>query len=236
MMHGPFFPAAKYIPIIISAIVDPRHPHDTAIDEHLLMRLYYVHDPMCSWCWAFRSVWNEVVKRLPDGVVAQRVLGGLAPDSEVPMPAAMRSTLQETWRRIQQVVPGTEFNFDFWIRCVPRRSTYPACRAVIAAQRQGACYEEPMILAIQEAYYREARNPSDDETLLDLATRLGLDAERFHKDLNSAETQSLLREQIGMSRKLGADGLPSLILEHNGLYRRLPYNYRDAGVILERIG
>jgi putative protein-disulfide isomerase len=93
-----------------------------------------------------------------------------------------------------------------------------------------------MILAIQEAYYREARNPSDDETLLDLATRLGLDAERFHKDLNSAETQSLLREQIGMSRKLGADGLPSLILEHNGLNRRLPYNYRDAGLILERIG
>jgi len=208
----------------------------TAIDEHLLMRLYYVHDPMCSWCWAFRPVWNEVAKRLADGVVAQRVLGGLAPDSEVPMPAAMRSTIQETWRRIQQVVPGTEFNFDFWTRCVPRRSTYPACRAVIAAQRQGASYEEPMILGIQEAYYREARNPSDDETLLDLATRLGLGAERFQSDLNSAETQSLLREQICLSRKLGADGLPSLILEQNGLYRRLPYNYRDAGVILERIG
>ncbi|MGH8522899.1 MAG: DsbA family protein, partial [Gammaproteobacteria bacterium] len=147
------------------------------------------------------------------------------------MPAAMRSTIQETWRRIQQVVPGTEFNFDFWTRCVPRRSTYPACRAVIAAQRQGASYEESMILAIQEAYYREARNPSDDETLLDLATRSGFDAERFQSDLNSAETQSLLREQIRMSRKLGADGLPSLTLEYNGLYRRLPYNYRDAGVI-----
>ena len=93
-----------------------------------------------------------------------------------------------------------------------------------------------MILAIQEAYYREARNPSDDQTLLDLATRLRLDAERFQSDLSSAETQSLLKEQICLSRKLGADGLPSVILEHNGLYRRLPYDYRDAGVILERIG
>ena len=30
--------------------------------------LTYVHDPMCSWCYAFRPVWEAVVSGLPDEV------------------------------------------------------------------------------------------------------------------------------------------------------------------------
>jgi len=41
------------------------------------------------------------------------VLGGLAPDSDQPMPEQMQRYLQQTWQRFQQVVPGTRFNFDF---------------------------------------------------------------------------------------------------------------------------
>jgi putative protein-disulfide isomerase len=56
---------------------------------------------------------------------------------------------------------------------VPRRSTYAACRAVIAARRQNPGYEEKMILAIQQAYYLEARNPADSHTLIELASEIG---------------------------------------------------------------
>ena len=42
--------------------------------------LYYVHDPMCSWCWGFRPTWLALQDQLPEGVRVQRLLGGLAPD------------------------------------------------------------------------------------------------------------------------------------------------------------
>lgn len=100
------------------------------------LHLYYFHDPMCSWCWAFSPLWNEIVKGLPDHVMAKRVLGGLAPDTDQPMPADMRDKIKGIWQTIQQTVPGTPFNFEFWEKCTPRRSTYPACRAVIAARKQ----------------------------------------------------------------------------------------------------
>ena len=111
-------------------------------------RLYYAHDPMCSWCWGFRPVWEQLTHRLPSNVRTQRLLGGLAPDNNQPMSEQTRERIQDTWRRIEQRIPGTEFNFDFWEKCQPRRSTYPACRAVIAAGRQGEKQEERMILAI----------------------------------------------------------------------------------------
>ena len=197
--------------------------------------LYYVHDPMCSWCWAFRPVWGEVVSALPEEIGVKRLLGGLAPDSDMPMPEEMRLKISGIWKLIQRKVPGTEFNFDFWEKCTPRRSTYPACRAVIAARMQGAGHEESMILAIQQAYYLEARNPSDDATLVALAGRLGLDEKRFAADLRSREVREVLNDEIWRGRAMGVSSFPSLVLEFDGGYRILQHDYLDAGRVLAQI-
>ncbi len=200
------------------------------------MKLHYVHDPMCSWCWAFRPTWREIRARLPPRIATERVLGGLAPDTREPMPEATQQYIRETWRRIEREVPGTRFNHEFWTRCRPRRSTYPACRAVIAASSRGPELEEPMIEAIQRAYYLEARNPSDNETLIALAEAMGLERERFTRDLNSAATQAELGRQIRFAGRLGARGFPSLILTAGAETRPIAYDYLDPGVVLEQLG
>ncbi len=197
--------------------------------------LYYVHDPMCSWCWGFRPVWDAVLKQLPADVKVSRLLGGLAPDCDTPMPEQMQRYLQQTWQRIQQVVPDTRFNFDFWRDCQPRRSTYPACRAVIAARAQDPAREEAMIRAIQEAYYLQARNPSDDATLIELAAEIGLNAAQLAKDLNAPATHTTLAMQIDQARRLGAHGFPSLIVDHDGELRLLRIDYREPRAILEQL-
>ena len=76
-------------------------------------RLIYVHDPMCSWCWGFRPNFLALCRQLPEKVAVSLLLGGLAPDSDQPMPAQLQSKLQDTWRRIQTRIPDTRFNFDF---------------------------------------------------------------------------------------------------------------------------
>jgi putative protein-disulfide isomerase len=94
--------------------------------------LYYVHDPMCSWCWGFEPTRRQLFAALEGRLQIERLVGGLAPDTDEPMPATMRNMLQQTWHRIAISIPGTEFNFEFWEKCQPRRATYPANRAVIA--------------------------------------------------------------------------------------------------------
>ncbi len=197
--------------------------------------LNYVHDPMCSWCYAFGPVWQELQARLPQGLEVRRLLGGLAPDSDAPMPPELREQLENTWRRIEQRVPGIRFNFDFWRRAAPRRSTYPACRAVLAARLQTAAVEEAMTAAIQRAYYREARNPSDAATLVALADELGLDAARFADDLDSEPVRTALQAEIDAARALGASSFPSLVLQLDGSRWPLPLDYLDAGAMLETL-
>ena len=205
------------------------------VNSNSSLHLYYFHDPMCSWCWAFRPLWNEIVTGLPDHVTIQRVLGGLAADTDQPMPIDLQTKLKGVWQKIQDTVPGTPFNFDFWEKCSPRRSTYLACRAVITARKQDPSYEEPMILAIQQAYYLEAKNPADLNTLVDLADRIGLDRECFIVDINSQAVNQVLMEEIEFTQKLKVNGFPTLLLENNGVLTNIRHDYQSAKMVLDQI-
>jgi putative protein-disulfide isomerase len=198
--------------------------------------LYYAHDPMCSWCWAFRPAWERITSALPEKIEVRRILGGLAPDSQEPMSPDMQLFLQQTWRNIERRVPGTRFEYRFWQDCTPRRSTYPACRAVIAAKCQAPGFEEPMIHAIQRAYYLQARNPSDAGVLVQLAGEIGLDTERFAFDSGTAQTHDRLMEEIAFGRAIGVQGFPSLVLQGRDGYRPLSYDYNDPEVVLAQLG
>lgn len=195
--------------------------------------LYYIHDPMCSWCYAFRPVWEQIQQQLPVDIRVQYVLGGLAPDSDQPMPLETRAYVQDQWHKIIQTVPGTVFNFDFWEQCQPRRSTYPACRAVLLAREQGRDCEIAMIHAIQNAYYQHAQNPSDTDTLCALAQQVGLNRDAFARDLNAETTKQALLADMALARRIGGNSFPSLFLQRDGEIRQIAHDYRKSGGALE---
>lgn len=197
--------------------------------------LVYVHDPMCSWCWAFRPALQHVLGRLPGDLKVTRIVGGLAPDSGEPMPETMKQHLAGVWRVIEKGVPGTRFNHDFWKVCVPRRSTFPACRAVIAARSQGESWDESITFGIQKAYYLEARNPSDDAVLIEVAESVGLDAERFRSDFYSDRTGEILEQEIGLARSLGISGFPAVLLRSRNRSHPIAVDYNRPEQMVSRI-
>lgn len=199
------------------------------------MKLYYVHDPMCSWCWAFHPVWQEIQSKLSVDIEVEYLLGGLAPDSEAPMSPVTQREIQAHWKTIQKQVPGIMFNFDFWRVNTPKRSTYPACRAVIAAKNQNSAIENAMILAIQTAYYLEAKNPSDRDVLIACAKNIGLDSEQFEADLLAAATQTQLMNEIRQAQRMQVFGFPSLVVKHQEKITLIRIDYNDAEVVLTRI-
>lgn len=197
--------------------------------------LYYVHDPMCSWCWAFENIRNDLFQLLPWQLQVRRLLGGLAADTNEPMPEEMVSHVKSNWRAIEARFPDLRFNHDFWKNCQPRRATWPACRGVLAARTQGHQYDQIMTQAIQQAYYQQARNPSEDATLIALAGELGLDSQRFAQTLNASSTQEHLLEEISDARKLNAVSFPALVLQTGSGLHGIAVDYQSAKPMQMRI-
>ena len=198
-------------------------------------KLYYLHDPMCSWCWGFKPTWDIVTKQLNGKIRIVFLLGGLAPDSDEDMPLQTRDYVQSNWRRIEETIPGTKFNYDFWTKCKPRRSTYPACRAVISARFQNPDCETLMISAIQKCYYLDSQNPSNEDVLVRLARELGLDAEKFRFDLRSEKVSKTLLTEISLAKSLEMQRMPSLSLQTGRELKAISINFLDADYIVEQI-
>jgi len=200
-----------------------------------MTHLYYIHDPMCSWCYAFDSVLKKIESNLPQSVNIIKIVGGLAADSMEPMPEPLASMIQTNWKGIEKTVPHIQFNFDFWNLNQAIRSTYPSCRAVLAAKQQSPHFENKMITQIQWAYYQNAENPSLNRTLINCATRIGLDNKSFIADYNSKLVNDKLQQQIQFSRQLGVSTYPSLVLEIDNQISRLSIDYNDADAVINQI-
>ena len=190
---------------------------------------------MCSWCWAFRPTWRKVLSELPCHIDVSYLLGGLAPHSNLPMPLETQKYVKDNWVKIQKVVPGTQFNYDFWTLNEPRRSTYLSCRAVISAKKQHPNFEVLMIKGIQKAYYLNAQNPSNEDTLIKIAKDIGLNEKLFKEDLKSTDVNELLLNQIQITKTMPISGFPSLVLAKEGNLERINIDYLNSNYIINQI-
>ena len=198
----------------------------------MIYTLYYVHDPMCSWCYAFKSTLEKLKKNLDSNIKIVHVVGGLAKDSDEIMPKDMQEKIENIWYEIEKVT-GTKFNHDFWKICQPRRSTYLACEATMLARYENK--EEEMINAIQEAYYQKAMNPSDATTLISLAKQIGMDEKKFEEDLKSQKIEDDLQNELNFRRSLHVKTFPSLILEYKKELYPINIKYNDYEAMLNQI-
>lgn len=195
--------------------------------------LFYVYDPMCSWCWGYQPVLESIAKVFETNRIPwTKVLGGLAPDTQEPMPLELRSAIQGYWREIEALL-GTSFNHDFWIKNTPRRSTYPACRAILIARRHGL--EDDMNREIQHAYYLNAENPSSTSVLCSLAEKLGLNPAEFAEELEAKETKEALLKEIRFARAIGGNRFPSWILKRGDECTSLPFDYKAPAALVTEV-
>ena len=190
---------------------------------------------MCSWCWAFKPTWDKVKETLLGKIELEYLLGGLAPDNNQLMSIETREYIKGNWKRIQKMIPDTRFNYDFWTSCEPKRSTFPACRAVICAKQQHLDFENLMIYGIQKSYYLEAQNPSNDDILIKIAENLGLDIEKFKMNLKSSQINEILLDEIKLIRSMDINSMPSLTLKVNGTLKGINIDYLDANYIVKQI-
>jgi len=205
----------------------------------MTLTIYYVVDPMCSWCWGFAPVWREFVSEIPESATVVDLMGGLAPDNEAPMDSATRQYVQDAWGAVKART-GAEFNFEFWGKCEPKRSTYPACRAVIAAGEQASGARSLMYDAIQRAYFLGARNPSDAEMLECVAGEIGLDQKQFTEDLASDYINRILQLELESVAKLGVSGFPTIVVKRAlggepARYDLLTAGFSDIDVLRDRL-
>jgi putative protein-disulfide isomerase len=176
--------------------------------------LIYVGDPLCSWCYGFGPELNAVRAALAERAELRVIVGGLRPYTTEPMDDALKRYLRKAWQSVANA-SGLPFNFTLLERDDFVYDTEPACRAVVTARSLRADAALPVFLSIQEAFYRDNRDPAREDTLADAAQSAGLDREAFIAGFGSEHMKQATRQDFTATRRLGIRGFPTVLLSRD---------------------
>ncbi len=172
------------------------------------MRLIYIADPMCSWCYGFGPQLAKLLARHPDAAV-DVVMGGLRPFNTQPTTAEFRAMLREHWHHVA-TASGLPFSQAALERPDFVYDTEPACRAVVTARNMDAGKTLAYLKAVQAAFYRDGRDVTRGDELADIAGECGFERDTFRMHLDSESMRIGTREEFARTQSLGVGGFPTL--------------------------
>jgi predicted DsbA family dithiol-disulfide isomerase len=185
------------------------------------LKIDFVSDVSCPWCviglrsleQALQQLGSEVTANIhfqpfelnpqmvPEGEdIAEHIAKkyGSTPDQM----AASREGIRAR---------GAELGFTFNMEKRGRiYNTFDAHRLLHWAELEGRQVE--LKRALFEAYFTDGRNPSDHEVLIDVAARVGLDAQQAREILASDRYAADVRQREQLFGQLGIRAVPSVIV------------------------
>jgi putative protein-disulfide isomerase len=208
------------------------------------MKLIFVGDPMCSWCYGFGKEMGTIVEAMPE-LEVQVVVGGLAAGSTQLLDDAGKQFRLKHWARVEQL-SGAQFNRE---ALLARKNfvydTEPVCRAVVTARLIEPSVNLLKIFgAFQRAFYVDGLDTTDGAVLAEVgasalkAAGFDIDAKAFLAVWSSDEAIRVTRADFTLTRQLGVSGFPSLFVELDGKIGQLSSGYAPAANIqrtLERL-
>lgn len=188
------------------------------------LRIDYVSDVVCPWCYIGLASLEQALERLHLEVQADmhfhpfELNPQLAPEGEEIAAHLQRKyglspeQLVENQARIRH--RGAELGIEFAAR-THIHNTFDAHRLLHWAGREGR--QSGLKHALLRAYFTEARDVSDHGTLVAVAGGAGLDAERARRILESDEFGDQVRAQEAFFQRAGIRGVPAILVERRHL-------------------
>src|SRR5690606_20743369 len=108
----------------------------------------------------------------------------------------------------------------------------PACRALVVARELDAYKVWSLVKAVQAAFYTQARDVTQCQTLIELAEQVGYNRQRFHRAFIAEQALKATAADFNWVADLGISGFPTLLAQRKGMLVLLANGYQRAERIL----
>lgn len=194
--------------------------------------LIYVGDPMCSWCWGFAPVVEELAG--PRGFPVSVVVGGLRPGPAAePLGPRFAEYLRREWRTIADRT-GQPFSVDVidtlgagWLY-----DTELPAAAVVRMRSILPARTLDLFTRIQRAFYAEGIDVTDPDRYPELLAGFDVDTDEYVAALRSSHHRSEAWEDFARARRWGITGFPTLLVRTGERLQLVTAGYRPLEEIV----
>lgn len=222
-------------PIVGACGVNDSVPSDkgAGLSSENKIKIIYFTDPICSSCWGIEPQLRKLKLEYGDIIEVEYRMGGLLPDwsynsGGISKPSDVATHWDEASAHYDMPIDG-----DVWLSD-PLDSSYPPSIAFKAAQLQS---EEKAVLfmrEMREMLFMQRINIAKYENLEKAAAKVGLDLDRFKKDVNG-QAKTDFQQDLSLAKSLGVRGFPTLFFVGNDdkketVYGSRPYPFFEMAI------
>lgn len=187
------------------------------------LEFVYIGDPMCSWCWGFAPVLEQIDARYT--IPIKTVVGGLRPGSDAePLNSSMRQMLEHHWEQVEsrsgQPFDRSGLDRADWVY----DTEYPA-RAVVTMRDLAPDETLAFFTRLQRAFYAEGVDVTDPAEYPALIEPFAVDAATFLDTIAMERSREAAWADFREARSLGVSGFPSLLLRIDDGYAMVTRGY-----------
>lgn len=194
-----------------------------------MSELIFVIDPMCSWCWGFHPVIEELRYKYSDHYKFSLIAGGLRTSGQMEWNEQSKSYLKDNWDAVAKrtgqpfspkLLNKPDFDYD----------TYPACKAIITVRELwGDEASFHYLSAIQKAFYAEGVDITSPDIL---SAYIIQEKEKFQAFYMSQRAEVLMQHDFSKARSMGANAFPSIVRIDEDGHMVCMNGYRNVDEIL----
>jgi predicted DsbA family dithiol-disulfide isomerase len=190
------------------------------------LKIDFVSDVSCPWCAVGLASLQVALERLGTAVPVELTfqpfelnpaMAAQGEDTTEHLARKYGSTPEQAAAVREQIRSrGAELGFTFNLDKRSRiYNTFNAHRLLHWAHTEGL--QLPLKQALLKAYFTDGENPSDPETLVRIATEVGLDAARAREILAGDAYADAVREQERFYQQQGIHSVPAVIINDRHL-------------------
>lgn len=180
------------------------------------MKLIYVYDPICGWCYGFTPVIQQLQQQYGQEMEFEILSGGMLLNANRRAASAMYTYIQDAHKRVEEttgITFGPAFLDGYLQTDDMMDSEKPSIALTVFKQYQP---ENAISFAhdMQSALNYEGKSLNDDQTYITLAEKYKLPVQEFLDKMKDDEHRYTTHEEFNMVQQWGITGFPAAILDN----------------------
>ncbi|SFE10338.1 putative protein-disulfide isomerase [Chitinophaga sp. CF118] len=201
------------------------------------MKLIYIYDPICGWCYGFTPVIQQLQQQFSKEITFEILSGGMMLNANRRPASAMYTYIQDAHKRVEEttgIAFGPAFLNEYLHTDDIMDSEKPSIALTVFKQYQP---ENAISFAhdMQVALNYDGKSLNDDQTYIELVQKYQLPEQEFLNKMKEEENRYATHEEFNMIQQWGITGFPAAILDNGEQLYLIARGYTPLERILEAI-
>ena len=202
------------------------------------MRIIYVYDPLCGWCYGFSPVINRLCDEYRSSLEIEVVSGGMVTGKKAGPIGEVAAYISEAYKTVEEktgVKFGSAFIEDTLKDGKVLFDSFPPSKALRIFKELKEDKALEFASDIQNAIYRDGLDPNDPTIYVDMATEYGVSKRDFEILWSSVDYEVRTREEFIFAQQLKVTGYPTVFVEIDNTYHVIARGYTSYTVLRDRL-